>query len=196
MAYRDGFLFDFGEIGDARRFHECDSQQEAALNWLRRQDLPKVSFEKQHPGARLAPSILRLRKAWGFTIVGDGSVRNPYKLPNRSEWPSMVEVTDKMKEAYYASEHWQKTRRRRLEHDKYMCVMCTAPEPATCVHHVKYDLFNESIDDLISLCDHHHEMVHDNSLIAFPMGVDVSIAERLLGVASYKFEEWLLPIGS
>lgn len=193
-TFTQNVLFDVGSFSSAQAFHECKDHQRAALRWLRSQVLPKVSYEQQHVGARLAPVIERLRNGWGFEIQGDGSIKKPYALLDRNQYPTKVEVTAEMKSAYYASSHWDLTRRKRFEHDKYTCVMCVHVEPAYVVHHATYNLFRESIDELVSLCERHHEMIHDNSRIGFPIGVDVSIAEKLLGVPSYEFEEWLLPV--
>lgn len=194
MAFSQSVLFDLGSYSSAKAFHECKTHQQAALLWLRSQDLPKVAYEQQYVGTRLAPAIERLRNAWGFEIHGDGSIKKPYAMPDRHQYPTKVEVTEAMQASYYSSSHWEATRRKRLERDKYSCVMCLHVEPATNVHHARYDLFNESIDELIAICDRHHELIHDNSRIGFPVGVDVSIAERLLDVPSYVFEEWLLPV--
>ena len=194
MAFTQSDLFDVGSFSSARAFHECKDHQQAALRWLRSQVLPKVAYEQQYVGTRLAPVIERLRNGWGFEILGDGSIKKPYAMPDRNQYPTKVEVTAAMELSYYNSAHWESTRRKRLEHDKYTCVMCVHVEPATTVHHARYDLFNESTEELISLCEEHHEMIHDNSRIGFPIGVDVSIAEKLLDVASYSFEEWLLPV--
>lgn len=194
MAFTQNVLFDVGSYSSARAFHECKEHQESALRWLRSQDLPKRIFEDKHAGSRLAPVIERLRNGWGFEIDGDGSVKNPYGMFDREQWPTKVQVTTPMKMAYYASQHWEATRRKRYEHDNYSCVFCTHAEPAMESHHITYNLFNESIDELISVCIRHHEMIHGNSRIGFPIGVDVSIAEKLLDVASYSFEEWLLPV--
>lgn len=195
MAYVQNALFETGGFSGARAFHECRTHQEAALRWLRSQVLPKVAYEEQHKGARLAPVIEVLRNGWGFDILGDGSVKKPYRLLDRLQYPNRVHVTNEMKIAYYTSEHWCDIRTKRWELDKYSCVLCSNVEPSTCVHHVKYELFNESLDELISVCDRHHQMIHDNSRIGFPVGVDVSIAEKLLGIPSYSFEDWLLPLG-
>jgi len=127
-------------------------------------------------------------------IQGDGSIKKPYAMMDSRQYPTKVEVTSEMKASYYASNHWSATRRKRLEHDKYTCVMCVNVEPATVVHHATYNLFNESIDELVSLCEQHHDMIHDNSRIGFPIGVDVSVAEKLLCIPSYEFEDWLLPL--
>jgi hypothetical protein len=195
MAYVQNALFETGGFSGARSFHECKTRQEAALRWLRSQKLPKVVYERQHKGARLAPAIEVLRNGWGFDILGDGSIGNPYFLVDRLQYPTRVHVTPQMEAAYYASEHWTQTRTSRFEFDNYSCRICTVDEPAAFVHHVKYELFNESLDDLISVCERHHKMIHDNSRIGFPIGCDVSIAEKLLGIPSYCFEEWLLPLG-
>jgi hypothetical protein len=195
MGYVQNSLFETGGFSSARAFHECKDHQVSALRWLRSQRLPKVAYERQHKGARLAPAIEVLRNGWGFDILGNGSIKQPYYLADKNQYPSRVHVTTQMEAVYYASEHWVSMRTQRFELDKYSCVLCTVTEPAAFVHHVKYALFNESLDELISVCERHHKMIHDNSRIGFPIGCDVSIAEKLLGVPSYSFEDWLLPLG-
>ena len=196
LAFSQSVLFEVASYSSPRAFHECKTHQQSALRWLRSQDLPKVAYEQQHVGTRLAPVIDKLRNGWGFEILGDGSIKKPYTMPFREQYPTKVEVTETMQAAYYASSHWHTARRKRLELDKYSCVMCEQVGPASVVHHAKYELFNESTDELISLCDRHHTMIHENSRIGFPIGVDVSIAEKLLEVSSYSFEDWLLPLGA
>lgn len=68
MTFTQNVLFDLGSYSIARAFHECKDHQQAALRWLRSQSLPKVAYEQQHSGARLAPVIERLRNGWGFEI--------------------------------------------------------------------------------------------------------------------------------
>jgi hypothetical protein len=190
---KQGVFFD---VGSARDFNESDSQQQEALRILRVRKLTKVSFERDwtKDGSRLAPAIDILRNGWGFEIAGDGSIKNPYWLLDPKQSPTKVRTTKAMQDAYYDSEHWELTRTKRYEFDGYRCVLCVAPchSELEC-HHFRYNLFAEAIDDLVTVCAEHHKMIHNNCKLKFPTGIDLWVAERLLGVVAYPFEEWLLP---
>jgi hypothetical protein len=186
-----GFLF---ETGSARAFHESESQQQEALRILRHRKLTKVSFERDFAnGSRLAPAIDVLRNGWGFEIAGAGTTKDPYWMINPKQSPTKVRDR-KIQPLYYESEHWCETREKRFKNDNYRCVFCVAScrDSIEC-HHIKYSLFNEKLDELITVCEYHHQVIHENSAIGFPIGVELWIAERLLEVVAYPFEEWLLP---
>lgn len=186
-------LFD---VGSPRDFHESESQQQEALQILRKRKLTKLSFEQDwmKNGSRLAPAIDILRNGWGFDIAGSGTTKDPYWLLDPKQSPTKVRTSEGLKELYYASEHWAAVRERRFQHDNYRCVSCvnSCREEIVC-HHVKYNLFNESLDELLTVCTYHHDLIHDNCFLKFPTGIEVWIAERLMGIVAYPFEEWLLP---
>ena len=53
---------------------------------------------------------------------------------------------------YVASEKWKNLKLVRLQKDDFKCVLCKSVENLVC-HHLTYiRLYNERIDDLISLC--------------------------------------------
>jgi hypothetical protein len=185
----------FFEIESARDFHESQTQQEEALLILRHRPLTKVSFEQDTKnGSRLAPAIDALRNGWGFEIIGKGTDKSPYQLATPNQSPTKVMTTDAIKDAYYETSHWEKTRDSRYRHDNFRCVICvnSCRDSLRC-HHITYNLFGESLDELMTVCERHHDMIHDNCLLSFPKGVDLWIAERLLGVVAYPFPGWLLP---
>jgi hypothetical protein len=186
----------FIDTGSSREFHEAKSKQQAALQILRQRKLTKRSFEQdiQKDGCRLAPSIDMLRNAWGFEIAGTGTTDDPYWLLDRKQSPTKVQTTETIKQRYYESGHWVAMREARWRHDDYRCVLCVGMcrDELQC-HHIRYRLFEESLDELITVCVHHHEMIHDAAFLKFPTGVDLRVAERLLDVIAYEFEEWLLP---
>lgn len=93
----------------------------------------------------------------------------------------LVEVTDEMKQAYYLSQHWKTVREWRLLKDNMTCCWCKIRTVPLQVHHWQYDLFNESIDDLMTLCEQCHTKLHelDSVLVHFPHSVTPEIAERL-----------------
>jgi hypothetical protein len=186
----------FFDVGTAREFHESESQQQEALSILRHRKLTKESFERdwRKDGSRLAPAINILRKGWGFDIGGNGTKKDPYWLQDPNQSPTRVRTTEQIKSLYYDSSHWLDIRERRFQNDNYRCVACVEScKDAIQCHHFKYKLFSERLNELITVCDSCHEMMHEDSRLTFPIGVDLWVAERLLGVVSYPFEEWLLP---
>lgn len=188
-----GYLF---EVESARAFHESETKQQEALAILRHRKLTKLSFERDiaKDGCRLAPSIDILRNGWGFEIAGTGTKDDPYWLLNPKQSPARVKTTEQIKNLYYECDHWVSIRERRWQHDNYRCVLCveSCREVIQC-HHVTYNLWNERLDELMTVCESHHKMIHDACFLKFPTGVETWIAERLLGVVAYPFEEWLLP---
>jgi len=65
---------------------------------------------------------------------------------------------------YIISEKWRSIRKRILERDDYLCQHCKTCN-ATEVHHITYDnLFNENLEDLISLCNACHKMEHTQKI--------------------------------
>lgn len=64
---------------------------------------------------------------------------------------------------YLLTNHWQETRKQRLEKDRYRCVLC--PAPARDVHHLDYSRRGfEEMEDLRSLCRPCHETAHTVNL--------------------------------
>lgn len=178
--------------GSGRAYHEKIVFQCNALQYLRNGSrLTDMQWKKLHPGSRLAPVIDKLRNGHGFTIEGNGSVDAPYYMPDVREFPQLVAVTDLMKDAYYETEHWAALRERRKELDGYRCVICCDPEELA-VHHICYSLFEEHVNDLMTVCKYHHDKIHTSSRLKFPSGMTVPHASRL-GV-SWEFAEWLLPL--
>jgi hypothetical protein len=175
----------------ARSFHERDDAQKAVLARLRNGPLLKVDYENDSAdGSRLAPAIEQLRNAYGFSIKGDGSINNPYRLEDVSQRPTKARVTPEMKAVYYTTPHWLGVRSVRFAMDMHRCVCCHAAEELRC-HHVSYEkLFNEPLEDLLTLCDRCHGRVHASCRLKFPSGISVQYAHWL----GWKgFEEWLLP---
>jgi len=189
----NNYLFD---VGKAREIHESDTQQQEALLILRSRKLTKVSFEQDwsKDGSRLAPAINVLRKGWGFHIAGSGTKRDPYWLLEPKQSPTRIRTTVAIKDAYWDCDHWKEISKRRFENDNYRCVVCSGACHAELrCHHIVYHLFKETLDQLMTVCEHHHEMIHKDSRLKFPIGIELWVAERLLEVVAYPFEEWLLP---
>lgn len=79
-----------------------------------------------------------------------------YELVGKVE---MVLVTTEMKEAYYLTEHWLRTRAERMAFDESRCCHCRSTEELQ-VHHWKYEIFCEEQCDLTTLCRPCHERLH------------------------------------
>ena len=174
----------------AKEFNESIGNQRDALSLLRDGvELTDVYWKELHPGSRVAPTIDKLRNAHGFFIDGDGSVKTPYFLDDVNELPSLIAVNDAIKDAYRASQHWIDTRNRRFSIDKGTCVLCFSK--AEECHHIFYDLFNEKMSHLMSVCAYCHDKCHDQSRLKFPSGMKVEHAKRL-GV-EISFPDWLMP---
>lgn len=176
----------------ARKFHERDEAQANVLTTLRcGEPIYKKSYEASvKNGSRLAPVIEQLRNAHGFSISGDGTVEKPYKLTDSRERPSLARVTPEMHAAYYWLPHWAKVKHDRASRDGHRCVLCWSVDELRC-HHVSYaNIFNEPLEDLLTLCDGCHGRVHKDCRLKFPSGVPVQFAHWL----GWKgFETWLLP---
>lgn len=174
-----------------RNAHE--SQAEAVLNRLRVGPLTKMEWEATSHGKRLAPAVDRLRNGHGFMVMGSGTSSMPYEMPYPDQMPTLAYVTDTLKAAYYNSRHWIETRRRRLEIDNRTCVLCHFSRGcfSTVVHHTCYELFQEDIHDLMTLCEVCHESIHETCRLKFPSGMKLEHAQILIG--DYCFDDWLLP---
>lgn len=90
----------------------------------------------------------------------------------------MVKVTGDWKRGYYDSPHWKHTSYLRRKHDSYLCCNCKSPRDLQ-VHHWCYDLFEEDIEDLMTLCNECHERIHSHIPIAFPFVVTPEVFGRL-----------------
>lgn len=178
---------------EARKYYERAAAQMEVLHLLRsRARLTKQFWESIHPGSRIAPTVEILRNAYGFSIGGDGSVKLPYFMEDPYEYPSRCIVTKDIKEAYYASAHWKRVRAERWAMDGWRCVQCKTADIHTA-HHMFYDLFNEQMRHLITVCKKCHEVNHLQSKLKFPSGMSVENVRRL-GLDP-NFSEWLFPGG-
>lgn len=94
----------------------------------------------------------------------------------------LVEVTEEMQAAYYATDHWVKTRFERMSFDLFRCCHCKSSESLQ-VHHWAYELFAESLEDLMTLCRTCHERMHGYDCVKahFPEYVTAEIAQRITG---------------
>jgi uncharacterized protein YlaI len=176
----------------SRDFHASRQAQQHALTKLRAgHGLTKAVYEQSFgDGRRLAPAIEQLRNAHGFSIDGHGTCKKPYRLCDVLQRPMMAMVTPDMKAIYYTLPHWHRVKQERHARDSHRCVLCMSGSDLRC-HHVSYSkLFNEPIEDLMTLCETCHERVHEECRLKFPSGVSVQYAHWL---GWKEFETWLLP---
>jgi hypothetical protein len=143
------------------------------------QDGPKTTAQLivQHGHRFSAAKRNLVERGWAIdSVTLDGEV-----TWTRGLYTPLVEVTDEMKAAYYAGEHWKAKRQERLRRDGFACIFCGFGLTLE-VHHWKYDLFAESVDDLSTTCAECHEWIHANEQIHihFPHYVTPEIAARLL----------------
>ena len=62
-------------------------------------------------------------------------------------------------EKYLMSSEWAKKRMQTMDRDSWKCVICG--NEADVVHHLTYErIFNESLNDLVSLCTECHQREH------------------------------------
>lgn len=175
----------------ARKYHERDAGRADALSLLRSyESLTDARWKQRHPGSRLAPVVDMLRNAHGFTITGEGRMKDPYRMPDRYQFPQLVRVTPEIRLAYYASEHWAETKSPRMRMDNFRCVLCRD----SCeleVHHICYRLFAEELKELLTVCRVCHRVLHEKSRLKFPSGI---LAFRIVELGREPFfDSWLLP---
>lgn len=156
------------------------SQRKAALVLSELQSGPKDTDQLEAvPGIdrRAAASIRVLRQA-GWEIATER--RNGLALYTLIGKKELVRVTEEMQASYYLTDHWRATRWKRMVFDGIRCIVCGATGELQ-VHHWKYDLFNESIEDLMTVCKPCHTRLHEyeNVRVHFPRYVFEEIAQRL-----------------
>lgn len=131
---------------------------------------PKTNFDLIPITHRFSAVIHQLREAghliesrhvrggtWKYTYLGKTEV---------------VRVTKIMQSVYYQTTHWKNKRQERLTFDKNTCCQCKETNDLG-VHHWEYDLFEEELQSLMTLCKDCHEHLHFNPhvQIKFPRTV-------------------------
>lgn len=138
--------------------------------WINSHELVPVTH-------RFSASIHELRNR-GHHIEGrrtdDGTFEWLY-----SGFEPRVAVAAAEKQSYYLTAHWRAKRIERLDMDSYRCVQCHATDELE-VHHWRYDLFAEQVQDLTTLCAVCHRKVHDALAIHFPKHVSWAVKQRLV----------------
>lgn len=120
--------------------------------------------------------VLRNR---GYVIEVE-KIEDGTSMHTLTDYVPTVEVTDEWKAAYYASEHWAAKRLERMRFDEWKCCHCRSTQSLQ-VHHWRYELFSESLEDLVTLCDTCHERIHNYSAVklSFPSHVSAAIWKHL-----------------
>jgi hypothetical protein len=137
-----------------------------------------LSSELKHVTHRFSACVDLLRKR-GYDIEVE-KLEDGDSIHRLKSYTPKKQVTDAMKVAYYASEHWRSKRSIRLLIDEYRCCHCRSKTELQ-VHHWKYDLFNEALDDLSTLCNSCHERIHTYAAVrlSFPSYVSIDVFNRL-----------------
>lgn len=98
----------------------------------------------------------------------------------REGFEATERVTASAQSAYYRTKHWRKKRLERLSFDGWKCCWCHCITELE-VHHWIYDLFNERLFDLMTLCRQCHQAIHGNESVhvAFPKTWKARTVRRL-----------------
>ncbi len=100
--------------------------------------------------------------------------------------PGRIKVTKELQNLYYQTPHWKERAASRKMLDGHKCTRCGCSGDLE-THHWKYDLFNESMDDLQTYCSECHELMHERlkgSKVHFPRYIDSSVANRITSEAA------------
>lgn len=93
-------------------------------------------------------------------------IRNKIKDEFNQLYSSVRDLKKHYKQRYYDylnSDEWKKKRLERLKLDKFTCQNCGNKSGRLDVHHTTYDtIYNESIHDIITLCNPCHFKLHEN----------------------------------
>lgn len=128
-------------------------------------------------GHRFSTSVQSLRDG-GMVIkkkpVRDGTFDYQYTGDRH-----LKRINEDWQSTYYKSRHWRAKRLERLQFDEFRCCNCRSTETLE-VHHWYYDLFNEDISDLMTLCERCHKKIHayEAVKISFPRYVAEEIFKQ------------------
>lgn len=139
---------------------------------------PRTTSELACVNHRFSACIHLLRQRGWEVREGRSDTGEP--LWSLGSFVPRVDVTDDMKQAYYDSQHWKAKRQERLRFDDFSCCLCGMSVDLQ-VHHWRYDLFAEKLEDLATLCEMCHLSIHQNENIRihFPHTVTPEIAEKM-----------------
>jgi len=151
---------------------EYSRKKEEILEALRRHDISCIEIETRWHRGQAVIGDLRRR---GHVIH---TIRGSYHYEGLRE--DMVKAKQ-LKELYYQTAHWRNKAKQRKEFDGWKCVQCHSTESLE-THHWRYELFNEDLLDLVTLCEQCHRDMHDKvkgSSVHFPAYITQEMAERI-----------------
>jgi hypothetical protein len=124
-----------------------------------------------HVGHRFSTSVQSLRELGWIIDKRPGEGRQyEYKLIGKVD---LKPIEKSWADKYRDSAHWKARRQQRLTVDGFKCCDCKATENLE-VHHWRYDLFEERLQDLMTLCHDCHQRLHarDCLRLSFPKKID------------------------
>jgi hypothetical protein len=133
-------------------------------------ELENGSFRKANCCINCLKNFSNVKKETPHFMFVSYSERQKIRESIRAEFDklySSVRDTKKhYKQRYYEylrSDEWKKKRLERLKIDNFTCQSCGNKSGRLDVHHTTYDtLYNESIYDIITLCNQCHFKLHEN----------------------------------
>jgi hypothetical protein len=164
-------LTDEEENYHSNRAFEVLNYLKAVDDWVPTRELIPINH-------RFSDCIFRLRNQ-GY-IIDRRKMQDKTFEWKYEGWKQVEKVTAAWREGYYSSRHWRRMRQLRLSFDGVKCCRCHNPDAAELqVHHWEYNLFNEKLEDLMTLCDGCHGVIHDLTPIHFPRSVTIDIFRQL-----------------
>jgi hypothetical protein len=90
--------------------------------------------------------------------------------PKSSEYASKPgSKSEFYRKHYLRSHHWRKASQEQMRRAGYMCEYPGCGRPAKVVHHLNYSkLGHEGPEDLMALCNEHHEQMHRGWNVPIP----------------------------
>lgn len=103
-----------------------------------------------------------------FIVDPKKFIREIKKIPSnfkeqkeREQDDILLSLFKNNKSQYMKSEMWQSKRLEVLRRDNHKCVVCNKKDNLD-IHHISYEnVGNESLDDLVTVCRKHHQLIHD-----------------------------------
>ena len=188
-------MSDYGSFDDAELPLFSSVNQACVVERTEQPDSDNYSQKKAEILAAIQQddvSCVDVETRWhrGQAVVGDlrtdghliDTIRGVYRY--RGFTRDMVRVSKKsiVRNKYYQTAHWREMAKRRKEYDGWKCVQCGATDSLE-THHWRYELFNEDLSDLVTLCVVCHEWMHDcvkGSGVHFPGAIPQHIYERIM----------------
>lgn len=158
------------------------SKQERLLEFMRDGRWHTTIELSTNIGHRFSASLYSLREQ-GHRFAKQPTAGGNWRYRYLGRTPLHL-VTEHLRDAYYRSTHWRAWQAKRLRFDGYRCCMCKR-EDDLVVHHWRFELFNETLADLMTLCRRCHREIHQREPGEqhFPRKVDEPTLQRLQQVA-------------